>query len=406
MKKPALLFAGLATAAAVVGLLVAGVVSLPFKAKEAAPPATLVAGSAPVVSAPASDWRWNLPTEIPEPWVPPENPMTETKFQLGRHLFYDKRLSGNGTFACASCHFQNLAFTDGKAVSAGSTKELTHRSSQSIANAAYHPTITWANFSLNTLERQVPVPLVGDNPVEMGLNDENIKEVLARISTDMDYQQRFKQAFPSHQSPVSLDNIINAIATFERGVLSFNSKYDQVNRGQAAYSVQEARGKALFFSDKAQCAQCHSGFNFTEMTMQAKPAIWNPVYRNTGLYNVDGKGAYPDQNQGLIGVSGKAEDMGKFRVASLRNIEVTAPYMHDGSIATLEQVLAFYAAGGRNIPSGPNKGDGRKNPFKDERMNKIKLSKAEQADIIAFLKTLTDTEFLTNPRFTDPFKSH
>jgi cytochrome c peroxidase len=97
--------------------------------------------------------------------------------------------------------------------------------------------------------------------------------------------------------------------------------------------------------------------------------------------------------------------MGKFRVASLRNIEVTAPYMHDGSIATLEKVLEFYAAGGRNITSGPNKGDGRKNPFKDERLNKIKLSKPEQADIIAFLKTLTDHEFLTNPRFSDPFKT-
>lgn len=399
MKKPALLFVGLATAAAVAGLLASGVVSWPSRAKEAMP----VAASTPIAPTPVSDWRWNLPADIPEPWVPAENPMSEARFQLGRHLFYDKRLSGNGTFACASCHFQNLAFTDGKAVSPGSTQELTLRSAQSIANAAYHPTITWANISLNTLERQVPVPLVGENPVEMGLNEENMKEVMARFANDADYQKRFQAAFPNQASPVNLDNIVNAIAGFERGVLSFNAKYDQVNRGQASYSAQETRGKALFFSEQAQCSQCHSGFNFTEMTMQAKPAVWTPVYRNTGLYNTDGKGAYPDNNQGLIGVSGQARDMGKFRVASLRNIEVTAPYMHDGSVGTLAQVLALYAAGGRNITTGPNKGDGRKNPFKDERLNKIKLNKAEQADIIAFLKTLTDPEFLSNPRYSDPF---
>lgn len=402
MKKPALLIGGLATAAAVAGLLASGMVSWPFGAKEATP----VAVSTPLAPAPGSEWRWNLPADIPEPWVPPENPMSEAKFQLGRHLFYDKRLSGNGTFACASCHFQNLAFTDGKAVSPGATHELTLRSAQSIANAAYHPTITWANISLNTLERQVPVPLVGENPVEMGLNEVNMKEVVARFTSDANYQQSFKTAFPGQTSPVNLDNIVNAIASFERGVLSFNTKYDQVNRGQTTFSAQEARGKALFSSERGQCSQCHSGFNFTEMTMQASPAVWSPVYRNTGLYNTDGKGAYPDNNQGLIGVSGQPQDMGKFRVASLRNIEVTAPYMHDGAFATLEQVLAFYAAGGRNITSGPNKGDGRKNPFKDARLDKIKLSKAEQADLIAFLKTLTDAEFLSNPRFSDPFTPH
>jgi cytochrome c peroxidase len=401
MKKPALLFVGLATAAAVAGLLASGVVSWPFQAKEATPAAV----STPIAPTPTSDWRWNLPADIPEPWVPPENPMSEAKFQLGRHLFYDKRLSGNGTFACASCHFQNLAFTDGKAVSAGSTQESTLRSAQSIANAAYHPTITWANISLNTLERQVPVPLVGENPVEMGVNENNMQQVLARIATDSAYTKRFAEAFPNYTQPVNLDNIANAIATFERGVLSFNAKFDQVKRGKTSYTAQEKRGHDLFFSEQAQCAQCHSGFNFTEMTLQAKPAVWQPVYRNTGLYNVDGKGAYTNNNQGLIGVSGKPEDMGKFRVASLRNIEVTAPYMHDGSIATLEKVLEFYAAGGRNIESGPNKGDGRKNPFKDARLDKIKLSKPEQVDIIAFLKTLTDHAFLTNPRFADPFKT-
>lgn len=399
MNKPALLLVGLATAFAVASVLAAEALGAPDKIA----PAPHKASSASPQAKPVSAWQWHLPPDIPEPWVPPENPMSEEKFQLGRRLFYDKRLSSNASMACATCHLQKLAFTDGRAVSPGVTGERGLRSAQSIANAAYHPTITWANVTLNKLEMQVPVPLAGENPVEMGFNDNNAKQILARIANNPDDQRRFARAFPNYKQPVNLENIANAIATFERGVLSFNAKYDQVKRGKTSYTAQEKRGHDLFFSEQAQCAQCHSGFNFTEMTMQARPAVWQPVYRNTGLYNVDGKGAYTNNNQGLIGVSGKPEDMGKFRVASLRNIEVTAPYMHDGSMTSLEQVLAFYAAGGRNITSGPNKGDGRKNPFKDARLNKIKLSAAEQADIIAFLKTLTDHEFLTNPRFADPF---
>ncbi len=400
MKSPALLFAGLTTALAVVSAQAAGAPGAPDQRASAPQQTSTASPEAKTVSA----WQWHLPPDIPEPWVPSENPMSEEKFQLGRRLFYDKRLSSNASMACATCHLQKLAFTDGRATSPGVTGERGLRSAQSIANAAYHPTITWANVTLNKLEMQVPVPLMGENPVEMGLNDNNAKAVLARLASNPDYQQRFARSFPNYKQPVNLDNIANAIACFERGVLSFNAKFDQVKRGIASYTAQEKRGYDLFFSEKAQCSQCHSGFNFTEMTMQAQPAVWSPVYRNTGLYNVDGKGAYPNNNQGLIGVSGKPADMGKFRVASLRNIEVTAPYMHDGTIATLEKVLEFYAAGGRNIESGPHKGDGRKNPFKDARLDKIKLSKAEQVDIVAFLKTLTDHEFLTSPRFSDPFK--
>jgi len=401
MKMPALLFVGLVTALAVTSVYAAGALSAPDQNA----PAPQKGSSASTQAVPVSSWQWHLPPGIPEPWVPAENPMSEEKFQLGRRLFYDKRLSSNASMACATCHLQKLAFTDGRAVSPGVTGERGLRSAQSIANAAYHPTITWANVTLNKLEMQVPVPLTGENPVEMGLNDNNAKTVLARIANNPDYQRRFARSFPNYKQPVNLENIANAIASFERGVLSFNAKFDQVKRGQASYTAQEKRGHDLFFSEQAQCAQCHSGFNFTEMTMQAKPAEWQPVYRNTGLYNVDGEGAYTNNNQGLIGVSGKPEDMGKFRVASLRNIEVTAPYMHDGSIATLEKVLEFYAAGGRNIESGPNQGDGRKNPLKDARLDKIKLSKVEQGDLIAFLKALTDAELLRNPRYADPFKA-
>jgi cytochrome c peroxidase len=140
--------------------------------------------------------------------------------------------------------------------------------------------------------------------------------------------------------------------------------------------------------------------------MHAKSEKVETPFHNTGLYNVDGKGAYPDNNPGLIAMMPQPENMGKFRVPSLRNIAVTAPYMHDGSIATLEEVLNVYAAHGRNITSGPNKGDGRRNPFKDVRLNKIKLNKSERADVIAFLKTLTDETLLTDPRYVDPFKGN
>lgn len=354
----------------------------------------------------AQEWHWNLPKGFPEPLVPANNPMSEAKFELGRHLFFDKRLSGNGTMGCGSCHFQNLAFTDGKAVATGSTGDHTSRGAMSIGNVAYYPTLTWANPSQFSLEIQAAVPMFVENlAVELGITDENKAAVLARFKNDADYQRSFKVAFPSEDQPINFDNIIKAISTFERGVITGNSRYDQAERGDVTLSGAEARGHKLFFSEQAQCSTCHSGFNFTDQTMHAKTVKADMPFHNTGLYNVDGKGAYPESNQGLMVMLPGAENMGKFRVPSLRNIEVTAPYMHDGSITTLEQVLAFYAEGGRNIESGADKGDGRKNPLKDARLNKIKLNKTEQADIIAFLKTLTDHEFLSNPRFSDPFKA-
>ena len=396
MNKP-FLVVGLASAIAVAALLVTGVIPLPFKTKEITP----VSLSTVAVS----DWHWNLPKGFPEPKVPADNPMSEAKFQLGRHLFNDKRLSGNGTMGCGSCHYQYLAFTDGKAVATGSTGDHTARSAMSIVNAAYYPTLTWANPSQSSLEIQAEVPMFVENlAVELGITDENKVAVLARFQNDAEYQRSFKAAFPGEAQPINFMNIIKAITTFERGVISGNSRYDQAAAGKIILSDAEERGRKLFFSDQAQCSTCHSGFNFSDQTMHAKSEKVETPFHNTGLYNVDGKGAYPDNNPGLIAMMPQPENMGKFRVPSLRNIAVTAPYMHDGSVATLEEVLNIYAAHGRNITSGPNKGDGRSNPFKDARLNKIKLSKRERADVIAFLKTLTDETLLSDPRYSDPFK--
>ena len=347
-------------------------------------------------------WQWNLPAHFSEPRVPSNNLMSEAKFQLGRSLFYDQRVSGNGTQACASCHFQNLAFTDGKAVATGSTGMHTARSAEGLANTAYHTTYTWANFSLATLERQMLVPMLGEFPVEMGLNDNNIPVMLKRLSDDAEYAQRFAKIFPDSKPAISLENVIKAIATFERGLISSNSKYDQFLLHQTTLTDAEERGRSLFFSEQAQCSQCHSGFNFTDQTLVASDTKLVAPFHNTGLYNVDGKGGFPEGNRGIFELSNKPADMGAFRAPSLRNVAVTAPYMHDGSIATLPDVLKFYAGHGRTITTGENQGDGRANPFKDERVARIKLNESEQADVIAFLRTLTDAAFLTNPRFSDP----
>lgn len=355
---------------------------------------------------PATPWVWNLPKGFPVPRVPADNPMSEAKFELGRHLFYDKRLSGNGTMGCGSCHFQDKAFTDGRALSTGSTGDQTARSAMGIANVAYYPTLTWDNPSQISLELQAAVPMFVENlAVELGITDENKAAVLERFRSDATYRKLFKEAFADQPDAINFLNIIKAIATFERGVVSGNSRYDRAVAGELQLTAQEERGRQLFFGAQGQCSQCHSGFNFSDQTMHAQSGKVETPFHNTGLYNVDGKGAYPDDNPGVIGVMPQAEsNHGKFRVPSLRNIELTAPYMHDGSIPTLEAVLDFYGNHGRNITSGPHQGDGRRNPFKDPLIDKIRLSAKDKADLIAFLKTLTDTDFIRNPRFSDPFK--
>lgn len=351
----------------------------------------------------APSWDWKLPPHFRTPRVPAGNPMSEEKFQLGRHLFYDTRLSGNGTQACASCHLQRLAFTDGKAVSTGSTGEHTARNAPSIANSAWYTTLTWANYSILDLERHMLVPMFGENPVELGLDDSRRTTVLQRLRDDHDYPARFARAFPGDAQPMSFTNLIKAIAVFQRGVVSASSRYDQFLAGLARLSPAEARGRALFHSERGGCAGCHGGYLFTDQTADVGTPTPKTPFHNTGLYNLDGHGAYPEDNRGIFELSGKRADMGAFRAPSLRNVAVTAPYMHDGSIATLAEVLAHYAAHGHRVDTGPLAGDGSRNPWKDPRIDHIQLDKQDQADVIAFLKTLTDTTLLANPRYANPF---
>ncbi len=351
----------------------------------------------------SGSWAWTLPLNFPTPFVPANNAMSEAKFQLGRYLFYDKKLSGNGTKACSSCHFQHLAFTDGKAVSMGATGQNTARSAMSIANSVYHPTLTWARPDLTSLELQAAVPMFATNPVELGITG-NEATVLARFQNDAWYVSQFAAAFPNVANPITFSNIINAIATFERGVLSGDSKYDLYLKGQATLTASEYNGSLLFNTEKAECFHCHGGHNFNDQVVFTGIQAVAKVFHNTGLYNIDGIGGYPAPNRGAFEVTANPLDMGAFRAPSLRNVAVTAPYMHDGTIASLSEVVATYAAAGRNIPAGqPNAGDGRANQYKDPLIPLINLSVQDQADLVAFLGTLTDQVLLTSPRYANPF---
>jgi len=359
-------------------------------------------GGLPQTPPVAQTWQWNLPAGFSAPVVPVDNPMSQSKVELGRALFHDARISGNGTQSCASCHAQASAFTDKRALSRGATGEVHPRNAQPLANVAFSTTLNWANPNERTLEHQMLTPIFGTNPVELGVNDGNRLEVLARFQSDSSYVARFRTAFAGEADPINWDNIIKAIAAFERTLISADSRYDQSVAGKIALTAQETRGMKLFFSDQAKCLQCHGSPNFNDQFSTAASAQRDASFHNTGLFNMGGTGAYPEPNRGVFEVTWLAQEMGKFRAASLRNIELTAPYMHDGSMGTLEAVLDFYAAGGRDVGNGLYAGDGRLNPYKDARISQIMLSDADKADLVAFLRTLTDIGFVTNASIAAP----
>ncbi len=353
----------------------------------------------------SEEYPWQLPTGFPVPEVPADNPMNDAKVALGRRLFYDKRLSGNETQACGSCHLQEHAFTDGRAQALGSTGEITPRSSMSLTNVAYNSAQTWANRLIRTLEAQALLPMFGEDPVELGLA--GLEDTLIdRLRADPEYQRLFPEAFSDADDAISLDHVVKAIAAFERTLISGNSAYDRFVHGDAtALSDTAKRGMDLFFSEKLECFHCHGGFNFANSVASATTVFREAFFHNTGLYNLDGNGAYPPPNRGLFEVSQDPQDMGLFRAPTLRNIALTAPYMHDGSVATLDEAIDHYANGGRNISEGEHLGDGSKSPKKSPFMVGFVLSADERADLKAFLHSLTDHAFVQNPMFSDPFEA-
>jgi cytochrome c peroxidase len=335
--------------------------------------------------------------------------MSEAKVELGRFLFYDTKLSGNQTQSCGTCHQQEFAFTDQLAQAEGSTGKIHPRSSMSVANAGYAASLTWANPAVVRLEEQALVPMFGEDPVELGMaNMED--ELLRRLREDERYPEMFAEAFPDARDPISVDSITKALASFQRALTSFNSRYDL---GDDAMTPSELNGMRLFFggetesgaSDALECFHCHGGFLLSQALDHQLIEFNQQSFINNGLYNLDSDGSYPEGNQGLYEMTNDPADKGKFKPPSLRNIAVTAPYMHDGSIATLEEVVEHYARGGRLIESGPNAGDGFNNPNKSSLIDgfALDISEQEKQDLIAFLRALTDENLLTNPAFSDPF---
>jgi cytochrome c peroxidase len=316
-----------------------------------------------------------LPPGVLPPPTPPDNALTTAKVELGRHLFYDRRLSWNGTQSCASCHQQRLAFTDGRPRAIGSTGEQHFRNSMTLANVAWRRPLTWANAAMRTLEEQAIVPLTRHDPVELGM-DGHLDELVARLRSDRQYGPLYLTAFPGDPDPITITNTARAIASFERTLISANSPYDRlVLRGESdALSEAAWRGMRLFFSKRLRCSSCHGGFDFDA------PAE-GPVFRNTGLYD-------RPRDRG---------DRGSFRVPTLRNVAETGPYMHDGSAATLSDVIDDYAAGGRAARLGHHR------PARGVAIRPFRITPAEKGDLIAFLESLTDETFLSDPRYADPW---
>jgi cytochrome c peroxidase len=353
----------------------------------------------------ADAFRWKLPAWVPPPVVPADNPMSVAKVELGRHLFHDPRLSADGRMSCATCHHQDKAFTDGRAVAEGITGEKGARSAMGLANVAYLPTLTWANPLLKSLEVQALVPIFGEHPVEMGMAGRE-GELFRRLQNDATYRRLFAQAFPAEARQgdaalYSLSTLTKALAAFERSLLSFNSPYDRYKYGgePQAISPSAKRGEALFFGEKMECYHCHGGFTFNDNVQHSRLPFPEFGYHNTGLYNVDGQGSYPPDSPGIGEFTGEASDRGRFRTASLRNVAVTAPYMHDGSIATLQDVIRqHYALAGRSTSV-----TGTPSPMRSELLVGFAVSDEEVNDLVAFLHALTDRDFLTDPRLGNPW---
>ncbi|HSD90479.1 MAG TPA: di-heme enzyme [Kofleriaceae bacterium] len=336
----------------------------------------LVACGAP---AETDTWQWNLPRSFPTPVVPTDNPMTTSKVELGRTLFFDTRLSINGTQACASCHDPARAFTDGRVTPLGATGEPGIHNAMSLVNVAYNSSNTWAH-DVGRLEDQARLPMFGTAPVEMGLAGTET-DLLARLHDD--YGDAFTEAF---DDGLTVANITRAIACFERTIISGDSRFDRFIAGDTtALDASEQRGLALFESDRLGCTHCHAGFNLASSF--AHEGASEVRFFNTGLYDVDGQGAYPAGDRGLIEITSVATDMGRFRAPTLRNIALTAPYFHDGSASTLDAVIDHYAQGGVHSPL--------QSPF----ITGFTLTAPERVDLIAFLGALTDDTIATNPAF-------
>ena len=303
----------------------------------------------------ADEYTLKLPLGLQEEalYLPPENPLTPEKIALGKQLYFDQRLSRDNTVACASCHNPRFGYADGQPVSTGLEGQKGGRSAPTIVNRAFSKEQFWDGRAAD-LEDQAKGPIA--NPIEMGFTH---VEVVKRLSGIKGYRDQFKKVFGTED--VTIDHVAQAIAAFERTVLSGNSPFDRFEAGDTtALSPAAQRGLALF-RGKTNCFRCHAGFNFTDES-----------YRNIGV-GMD----QPKPDLGRFEVTGREEDRGAFKTSTLRDIALTAPYLHDGSAQTLEDVVEFYDRGGI------------KNPQLAPEIKPLGLTAQEKADLVEFMKALT-----------------
>ena len=316
-----------------------------------------------------TDSPWPALMEIPQgfPQVPEpvDNQFTPERWELGKLLFYDNRLSIDQSISCENCHKQAIAFSDDLSVSLGVENRAGFRNAPSLSNLAYHPYFT-REGGIQTLEQQIAIPIQEHNEF-----NHNIVDLAEQLQADPEINQ---MALKAYNRPFDPYVLTRALACFERSLLSGNSPYDKHinNISGSGMSAEALRGMDLFFSDELACSSCHAGFNFS-----------NYAFENNGLYL-----EYADS--GRYRLTQDTLDIARFKVPSLRNIELTAPYMHDGSMQDLEAVIEHYAAGGFD------------HKHKSPLINGFQLSAADKDALIAFLSTLTDEEFISNPLFEAP----
>ncbi len=320
--------------------------------------------------------------QFPKMEMPADNPLTTEGVELGRFLFFDKLLSANGTMACASCHLPEMNFTDGQATSKGIDNIAGRRSSMSLENIGFVNKGLFWDGRTKTLEEQALLPV--EDPIEL---HNTWTKVVDKLKNHADYPTRFRKAFGiSNTSEITKELAAKAMAQFERTLISGNAKVDKIFRREGEFTDDEYSGYLLFFNaagaPDAQCGHCHTS-----------PFYNSNDYFNNGLDSVSNLANFKDLGRGTI--TKKEFDNGKFRVPSLRNVELTAPYMHDGRFKTLEEVVEHYASGGHYAENI--------DPFIPQ-IATIRLTTKQKRQIVLFMKTLTDTSFTRNPAFQDPFK--
>ena len=293
--------------------------------------------------------------ELPESIL---NGLNDERIALGKRLFYDVRLSVDNSISCGSCHRADQAFAENVDLSSGVSGRKGFRNAQALFNLAWKPHF-FRDGGVDLLKLAALNPI--QNNDEMG---SSINAVVAKLQTDAAYASKFKLAY---SDTVSATHILHALTCFQASLISGNSRYDQWKNGSVeALSAAELRGKDLFFSERSNCSSCHAGFNFD-----------SPDFKCNGFFE-----SYPDSGRQRITM--KISDKGFFAVPSLRNAALTAPYMHNGSVATLEEVVQRYVQGGSGFLN------------QDPRIKPLDLSAAEVSDLVAFLHSLSDATFINN----------